>query len=266
MAKPYPQPPDAHFYPDLTPADYITPDATEEKENEWLISFLDIITLLLTFFVLALALNGLPQRQKDHHAATPASVSATPTAPMTVTVKTAIHNSPTPATPPTETTAKPLPSIDLPLDIKDKVDVVTTLHEVNLVIKDEVLFDEGSTNLKASGESVLARIAQILGQNNYPISVEGHTDNTPIHSAQFPSNWELSTYRATTVTRYFIERGIAVNRLRAIGYADTRPIAANDSEAGRARNRRVSLVVHVNQSAGGPAPASKNPAAATNSG
>lgn len=264
MTTPYPQSPDARFYPDLTPADYIAPDATEEKENEWLISFLDIITLLLTFFVLALALNAFPQRQKTHHAAPPAPVSTTPSAPATV--KTAIHNDPTPAATPTESAARSLPSITLPLDIKDKVDIVTTLHEVNLTIKDEVLFDEGSTNLKASGASVLARIAQILGQNNYPISVEGHTDNTPIHSAQFPSNWELSTYRATTVTRYFIEHGIAVNRLRAIGYADTRPIAANDSEAGRARNRRVSLVVHVSQSAGSPPPGSKTPDAAPNSG
>ena len=122
-----------------------------------------------------------------------------------------------------------------------------------------MLFDEGSPDLKATGAAVLERIAQLLDQNNYPVSVEGHTDNIPIHTAQFPSNWELSTFRATTVTRYFIDHGIAVDRLRAIGYADTHPIADNGTAAGRARNRRVSLVIHVNESPTATRPAAKNP-------
>ena len=136
------------------------------------------------------------------------------------------------------------------------VDVVATATEINLVIKDDVLFAEGSAELTSLGRSVLDGIAQILKQNNYPVSVEGHTDNVPIHTAQFPSNWELSSYRATNVARYFIRSGVANERLRAIGYADTHPVAANDSEAGRVRNRRVSLVIQVKQ------PSDKSPLAA----
>ena len=127
------------------------------------------------------------------------------------------------------------------------IDVVATANEVNLVIKDDVLFAEGSSDLTPLGRSVLDGIALMLKKNDYPVSVEGHTDNIPIHTAQFPSNWELSSFRATNVARYFIQRGVASRRLRAIGYADTRPVADNDTEAGRARNRRVSLVIHVNE-------------------
>jgi len=155
--------------------------------------------------------------------------------------------------------AAPAQVLAIPPNIKDMIDVMATAAEVDLVIKDDVLFAEGSTELTPLGRSVLDGIAQMLNQNDYPVSVEGHTDNVPIHTAQFPSNWELSSFRATNVARYFIQRGVATERLRAIGYADTRPIADNDSAAGRARNRRVSLVIHVNE-APKPNPASTLPA------
>ena len=94
---------------------------------------------------------------------------------------------------------------------------------------------------------MLDGISQSLKQNDYSISVEGHTDNIPIHTAQFPSNWELSSFRATNVARYFIQKGVGRKRISAVGYADTRPIADNNSAAGRALNRRVSLVIHVDE-------------------
>jgi len=212
----------ADQYPNLKFPDIDESDPTEETEGGWLVSFVDILTLLLTLFVLLLAYH--PQSQLKQ-----------------------AYDAPTTVKPLPETVAKPMAKFTIPQDIKDKVDIVENPNNVNLVIKDDVLFDVGSSTLKASGESVLSSIARILGQNDSPISVEGYTDNTPIHTEQFPSNWELSTQRATTVTRYFIKYGIAVNRLRAIGYADTQPIADNDTAEGRARNRRVSLVVHVNE-------------------
>ena len=135
----------------------------------------------------------------------------------------------------------------IPEKIRNMINVMATETEVDLVIKDDVLFAEGSTELTPLGHSVLDAIAQLLKSDDYPVSVEGHTDNIPIHTAQFPSNWELSSFRATNVARYFIRRGIATDRLRAIGYADTRPVSSNDSEAGRARNRRVSLVIHMQE-------------------
>ena len=78
---------------------------------------------------------------------------------------------------------------------------------------------------------------------SHPIVVEGHTDNVPISSAQFPSNWELSTARATTVVRFLISRGLDRNRLSASGYADLHPIASNATAAGRELNRRVEIVL-----------------------
>jgi chemotaxis protein MotB len=223
-------------------SEHAEPDTAEEKESGWLISFVDILTLLLTLFVLLLAFNHISQRKTSHHTPTPAAAPRAADVPNTAAPQ-------PPSRQLVHAPAKPLPIFAIPKDIKDKVDIVATSTEMDLVIKDDVLFDEGSPNLKTLGESVLARVAQLLAQNPYPISVEGHTDNIPIHTAQFPSNWELSTLRATTVTRYFIDHGIAVARLRAIGYADTRPIADNGNEAGRARNRRVSLVVHLNEPA-----------------
>ncbi|MGB0237439.1 MAG: OmpA/MotB family protein [Cycloclasticus sp.] len=75
--------------------------------------------------------------------------------------------------------------------------------------------------------------------------VEGHTDNQPISTPRYLSNWELSSARATSVTRYLIGRGISPTRLSAIGYADTRPIVSNNDEVGRGKNRRVALVLRV---------------------
>ena len=233
--------PEAQHYPDLNLPDHGESDTTEEKENGWLISFVDLLTLLLTLFVLLLAFNRISQHDTPHHAKASAVATTTDATQRPPSQNTNVA------------TTKPLPKLTIPADIKDKVDMVTTDSEVNLIIKDDVLFDEGSPKLKALGASVLDHIVQLLGQNDYPVSVEGHTDNIPIHTAQFPSNWELSSYRATTVTHYFIEHGIAVERLRAIGYADTRPIADNGTAEGRARNRRVSLVVHINESPQKPA-------------
>ena len=86
-------------------------------------------------------------------------------------------------------------------------------------------------------------IAQVLAPTDFPVTIEGHTDNVPIKTPQFPSNWELSALRATTVLRLFAESGIAPERLTAIGYADTHPVEANTSVEGRARNRRVSILI-----------------------
>jgi len=235
------KPSEERHYAAIFLSEHAEPDTAEEKESGWLISFVDILTLLLTLFVLLLAFNHISRPEMSHHTPTPA------VAPRAAVPNTAAPQPSSRLLP--QAAANPVPSFTIPQDIKDKVDIVATSTEVDLVIKDDVLFDEGSPNLKTLGESVLARVAQLLAQSAYPISVEGHTDNIPIHTVQFPSNWELSTLRATTVTRYFIEHGIAVERLRAIGYADTRPIADNGNEAGRARNRRVSLVVHLNEPA-----------------
>jgi chemotaxis protein MotB len=111
------------------------------------------------------------------------------------------------------------------------------------VLTDRVLFDSGSADIKPRAHSLLDALARLLKTTvRNPIQVEGNTDNVPV-SGQFPSNWELSTSRATAVVRDMIRRGVNPDRLAATGYADRHPLATNATETGRRRNRRVELVV-----------------------
>ena len=112
------------------------------------------------------------------------------------------------------------------------------------VLTDKLLFDSGSATLQPAGLPLLQEIGHLLNvDQKHPITVEGNTDNQPIQSSQFPSNWELSTDRATTVVRYLIAHGVQDQRLSAAGYADLHPLASNATATGRARNRRVDIVL-----------------------
>jgi chemotaxis protein MotB len=116
------------------------------------------------------------------------------------------------------------------------------------VVTDKVLFDSGSATLRGGGESILDAVAEPLSRVPNDISIEGHTDNSPISTAQFPSNWELSTSRATSVLRYLVDRdGVTASRIGATGYGDMRPAVPNDSSAHKAQNRRVEIVVLTDQ-------------------
>jgi len=111
------------------------------------------------------------------------------------------------------------------------------------VVTDEVLFDSASAAIRPDGDSVLRVVGSALQSVDNPIRVEGHTDSNPIHTAQYPSNWELSVDRASAVVRFFEGLGLARTRLRPEGYADVFPLESNDTPEGRARNRRVEIVV-----------------------
>jgi chemotaxis protein MotB len=112
------------------------------------------------------------------------------------------------------------------------------------VMTDKLLFDSGQATLKPAGVPLLGEVANLLNlDQTHPIVVEGHTDNVPIATSQFPSNWELSTARATTVVRYLAGHGVAESRLGAAGYADLHPIATNATPQGRQRNRRVEILL-----------------------
>jgi chemotaxis protein MotB len=125
--------------------------------------------------------------------------------------------------------------------------VQTVIERRGLVVRvltDKLLFDSGQATLQPDGAPLLGEVSQLLNiDQGHPITVEGHTDNEPIASAQFPSNWELSTARATTVVRFLISRGVNASRLGAVGYAALHPIATNSTAAGRALNRRVEIVL-----------------------
>ena len=112
-----------------------------------------------------------------------------------------------------------------------------------LDINASMLFRPGEADLQDEAVSTLAEVATILAEQKMPIEVDGHTDNLPISTLQFPSNWELSSARASSVVRLFIEQGISANLLKATGYADNFPLLPNDTAEGRARNRRVAVTV-----------------------
>lgn len=131
-------------------------------------------------------------------------------------------------------------------EIKKGEITITQLKDklsVNLV--ERILFDSGSAEIKKDGKKVLDRVAEILAKvTDKEIRVEGYTDNVPISTrlaAKFPTNWELSTARATTVARYLQDKGIDPRILSAAGYSEYRPVAPNDDEEGRAKNRRIEI-------------------------
>lgn len=129
--------------------------------------------------------------------------------------------------------------------------VELAVEERGLVIRfaDRVLFDSGKAYLKSDSRAILEQVGGILRDIPNLIRVEGHTDNVPINTERYPSNWELSTARATSVVRYFIERGfLTPERLSAAGYGEFKPVDSNASEDGRRRNRRVDVVIlHLSQ-------------------
>ena len=130
-----------------------------------------------------------------------------------------------------------------------EVELSSGYQSINIELNNKVLFPLGKANLLDEGRPFLNEIAAIMIGNDYFASIEGHTDDSPIATTQFPSNWELSSTRATTVARYLIEQGVEATRLRAIGYADTKPKVDNTTLDGRARNRRVSITFHYDSDA-----------------
>jgi chemotaxis protein MotB len=129
--------------------------------------------------------------------------------------------------------------------LQDKVQ--TVIAQRGLVIRlltDRVLFDSGAADLKPAATPVLTKVADILRQEgSHQVMVEGHTDNVPISGSLFPTNWELSTARASRVVRFLISGGVPQGRLSAGGYASLHPIASNTTDTGRSRNRRVEIVL-----------------------
>jgi chemotaxis protein MotB len=114
-------------------------------------------------------------------------------------------------------------------------------------LSENILFDSGRADLKAEGQTALTEVASVLSSiQDRDFQIAGHTDNIPIKSARFPSNWHLSTARALTVTTYLAEHGVTEKRLSAAGYADTQPAAANDTPEGRQQNRRIEIVLMPN--------------------
>lgn len=126
---------------------------------------------------------------------------------------------------------------------KDLVAVKKNDFWIELEMNSELLFASGEAELSPKALPVLKKVSEIIRRMPNVINVEGHTDTVPISTVKFPSNWELSSARATSVVREFVNEGIAPSRLSAVGYGEFHPIADNSSEAGRFQNRRVVVVL-----------------------
>ncbi|MGE3630653.1 MAG: flagellar motor protein MotB, partial [Sandaracinaceae bacterium] len=114
-------------------------------------------------------------------------------------------------------------------------------------LSDSILFDSGRATLREEGQQALTEIVAVLNTiENRQFQVAGHTDNIPMRSSRFPSNWELSTARAVNVARFMIDQGMAAERISAAGYADTQPVSSNDTPEGRAQNRRIEIAMMPN--------------------
>lgn len=236
----------------------------EEHENHerWLVSYADFITLLFAFFVVMYALSSINEGKyrimSDSISSAFRSIPggsagaqvAANTSPLSVAI-------PTKRLPPSvradaaqlakrdrlKNMAKDLNKALAPLVAEGKVTVTEGALGVTVDINASVLFAPGDSRLDLGAVRALAAVAQILAPTDFPIIVEGHTDNTPINTVQFPSNWELSGMRASSVVRLFVESGVDGRRLTATGYADQRPLADNATADGRQRNRRVAITI-----------------------
>jgi len=194
----------------------------EEGHETWALSYIDLLLLMVTLFVLLLSFQ---QKEVEQRA-------------IKEEARPRIES-------PTVVPARAFLDQSYLSDLKGKVSVVQERDVIKLAMSDSILFLPADAALSRSGEQVLDELAVMLKQRPWHILVEGHTDNQPIATPRYLSNWELSSARATSVTRYLISRGIGPQRLSAIGYADTRPLQSNNTEQGRQKNRRVALELRV---------------------
>ncbi|WP_312147326.1 MULTISPECIES: OmpA/MotB family protein [Stutzerimonas stutzeri subgroup] len=218
----------------------------EEEQEAWLITYLDMLTLLLVMLVIMLALAGKGEGQQSE----PAMVEATQQAAGDQLVALQPSASPIPSIVPL-----PAPAADTQQDdtseakpdlaLGDDIEVIVNDGSISFRISSEILFGSGRAELEDAGLDVIDRLVPTLAVGGHRIIVEGHTDNLPIQTERFPSNWELSASRASSVVRYLQLAGIESTRLSATGYADTRPLADNGDEQGRASNRRVELIMQT---------------------
>lgn len=236
----------------------------EEHENHerWLVSYADFITLLFAFFVVMYAVSSV--NEGKYRVLSDSIVSAFRNVPgATITPPAVLESSTQVVVRPQIVPNKPALAAgqkgqakeamrNMAQEIKDalgplikdgQVRVTEGPMGITIEINASVLFLPGDARLGEEAVRALTVVGQILATTDFPITVEGHTDNIPINTLQFPSNWELSGVRASSVVRLFIDTGVAASRLTATGYADQRPVADNVLADGRMRNRRVAILI-----------------------
>lgn len=244
----------------------------EEHENHerWLVSYADFITLLFAFFVVMYAISQINEGKYrvlsssiiEAFRSGNLAIQATPPSGGANTMIEIPDNKPiaravkNPAQIQTnqklrdagEEIARALGPMIESGQVKVRIDE----GGIYIEIKDTALFPVGQAAPSAASVSRLGEVAHILSGLDNAIRVEGFTDNMPIRNAFFPSNWELSAARAGSIVRLFQENGVAPERLVAVGRGENQPVADNDSDEGRAKNRRVAITVQADTNAAAP--------------
>ncbi len=207
----------------------------------WLITFNDMITLILTFFVLILSMSDMDKPSIDQISQSVSEAFGVGgiRKPL-VTPRTA---EPSPDRGQIQADRNPdMTRMAIQIASLPGMEAQTTPGGIRITMNEKVLFAPDSDVLSENSRQVLLALAPVLNTSDALITVEGHTDNRPAEGVRFPSNWELSTARAVSVVTFLAESGgVAPERLSAVGYGDTRPRAANDDEKNRQMNRRVEI-------------------------
>lgn len=228
-----------------------------ENHERWLISYADFITLLFAFFVVMYAISsvnegkvralsealgdafggraGAPRLNQENRQMMPVPIPNTGQKRRTEALRREREHM--------TRLAQSLISTLAPLVKEGKVRVTQNSRGVSVEINASVLFDPGRAALTDESNQALRAVAVLLKDDPHAVQVEGHTDDIPIENTSFPSNWELSAVRASSVVRLFIAGGVAPGRLTAVGHGPNQPVAPNDSAQGRARNRRVAVTI-----------------------
>lgn len=208
--------------------------ATQVTRDRWLVSYADFMTLLCAFFTMLYAASLVEGKPP-----TPAPVAATVPAPAPAPVAAAL--------PPIDESAALRATVEQALAEELEAGYLQLVDDPRgLVVEvpESGAFDIGRAELSGDAERILRRVGGVLATLPNPVRVEGHTDDAPIKTVKFASNWDLSTARATRVVEFLIAGGgVEAARLSAAGYSQFKPRATNDTPAGRLRNRRVDLVI-----------------------
>lgn len=231
-----------------------------DNHDRWLVSYADFITLLFAFFVVMYALSSVNEGKYRTLSSAltnafggvqvgPPPVDAAPPAPplpLPLAMRPRATENMRKEKEKLTGVARDILGVLAPLVDQGKVRVTQTARGVTVEINASVLFAPGAARVAEHSAEALRAVAAVLKDDDHAIQVEGHTDNQPISNALYPSNWELSAVRASSVVRLFVDGGVADARLTAVGRGSAKPVASNESAEGRARNRRVAIMVLSN--------------------
>ena len=242
-------------------------DEGEEGGGEWMATFADLSTLLLTFFVLLLSFSNMDVVQfremlgsvRDAFGVQKkiqGSVEAISSSPVELSIQQndGAGDAPphTQASDPNKVLQKQIAKYVANNNIENDVEVELTPKGVVVRVKEGALYQSGKADLDDKSKELLDKIAEMQQKFADSMQIEGHTDNIPIKSKKYPSNWELSTARAIAALQYLKdEKGIDASKMGVAGYADSKPIDTNDTDEGRNRNRRVEFVFQRAQAEAG---------------